>query len=92
MKSCIVKRKLYSIFLFCLNFQKKKRQNFINFVVVISKYIHGIIAKLPEGGTVFIHHSMYSPDLAENIENGTSLRIKKVGYDEEHKKYIWEVL
>ena len=61
-------------------------------VVVISKYIHGIIAKLPEGGTVFIHHSMYSPDLAENIENGTSLRIKKVGYDEEHKKYIWEVL
>ena len=61
-------------------------------VVVISKYIHGIIAKLPEGGTVFIHHSMYSPDLADNIENGTSLRIKKVGYDEEHKKYIWEVL
>ena len=43
-------------------------------VVVISKYKHGIIAKL------------------ENIKNGTSLRIKKVGYDEEHKKYIWEVL
>ena len=61
-------------------------------VVVISKYEHGIIAKLPEGGTVFIHHSMYSPDMADNIENGASLRIKKVGYDEEHKKYIWEVL
>ena len=52
----------------------------------------GWIVELETGGTVLLHKNMVPNEVYDSISKDMRLKLRKKGYDEKHKKDIWEVI
>ena len=60
--------------------------------VVKKRREFGWIIELESGFTVLVHKNMISEDIYDRITQGEHITLRKTGYDEAHKKDIWEIV
>ena len=61
-------------------------------VIVVAKLPYGLIFDIEGGGTNFIHRSMFNDEVFHEVRRGSSITVRKIGYDEIHQKDKWEVV
>lgn len=61
-------------------------------VIVVVKLPYGLIFDIEGGGTNFIHRSMFNDEVFHKVRRGSSITVRKIGYDEIHQKDKWEVI
>ena len=53
---------------------------------------NSFIIKSEDGQTAYLHHSMWDEHTMNQIKKGQMVKVKKIGFDNSHKKHIWTIL
>lgn len=59
---------------------------------VVNKIKNGIIIKMLNGQTAFLHSSTLGEYTMDELEKVKSITIEKIGYNQTHNKHIWKII